>query len=163
MKQTDSILKIIITENQFKNIIEELKKSNHSCNKYPQPYIYAITEKSVPSPIFVGGFTDMSKYIFLDDSLEGVSNAEQNDLIKERIIQHFKKHDGGIPGFGKIKHYLVKYSNGHSKSFDTKGIPMTNKKKNDTIGRPGDFYFDGENIGDINNLFKNKTDGNRLH
>ena len=75
-------------------------------------------------------------------------------MIKKNIIHHFKKNDGGIPGFGEIKNYLIKFSNDHSKSFDIKGNPLTNTNNRDTIGRPGNFYIDGENIGTINKIFK---------
>jgi len=90
-----------------------------------KPYICAMMERRIPSPIFVGCMTDGMRYIRLDNEFLILREEEQMLQIKDLITLHFAKNEGGIPAFGKILHYVYRKDYDQDQAdfqiFDSKG------------------------------------------
>jgi hypothetical protein len=109
------------------------------------PHLVSFHERETPKPIFIGNLTYSNRFKELDWFFPLWKKNEQNQLVKELIQNHFQKHDGDIPGFGKITHYVLFMTDGFDemddvKVFDTNG--------NEIISPPKDMRKKyGENLG----------------
>jgi hypothetical protein len=90
------------------------------------PHAIILTERSVPSPIFVAAMIGVEKLLRIDlDATQGpVSYVRQ---VLDRLPE-------GVPAFGKTAGFVINYSPDKAVRFDPNGQPITIL---DTAVRPG--------------------------
>jgi hypothetical protein len=129
--------KRLIAEINYRNKVRETFK----------PYICAMCEKRVPSPIFAGTFTHSLRFIQLEKSDIQLPYYEFKALIQDKIRAHFDKNEGGIAAFGLMTHYVLRLDYDSPASelmvFDLDGNRVINyDKKIELIhGRPTGMYL----------------------
>lgn len=112
-----------------------------------KPYITAMCQRRVPSPIFVGCCTHNLRFIQLEKSDIELPYFEFKALIKNKIQAHFEKNLGGVAGFGYFTHYVLRldYDSPISELmvFDLEGDRVINYDKNIELihGQPNGLYI----------------------
>ncbi|MDO9634350.1 MAG: hypothetical protein Q7J05_04805 [Paludibacter sp.] len=71
------------------------------------PHLVSFHQRETPKPIFIGNLTYSNRFTGIEWSFPLLKRFEQNQILKETIHHHFHKHEGDIPGFGKITHYVL--------------------------------------------------------
>jgi hypothetical protein len=72
-----------------------------------KPYLCAMCENRVPSPIFAGCITQKQRFVYFDNDFLCLSRQEQFKLVNQAIVNHLQSKNGAIPAFGKILHYVL--------------------------------------------------------
>jgi|GEM_PF-3955345 len=112
-----------------------------------KPYIIAMCQRRVPSPLFAGSFTHSLRFIQLEKSDMELPYFEFKALIKDKIQAHFEKNLGGVAGFGYFTHYVLRpdYDSPVSELmvFDLDGNRVINYDKNIELihGQPTGLYI----------------------
>ena len=103
-------------------------------NEKYHPHLVSFHQLETPNPIFLGNLTYSNRFIELDWFFPLLKKNEQNQILKELIQNHFQKHEGDIPGFGNITHYVLFMTDGFDemddvKVFDTNGDEILSPTK----------------------------------
>lgn len=112
-----------------------------------KPYICAMCEKRVPSPIFAGTFTHSLRFIQLEKSDIELPYYEFKAQIQDKIRAHFEKNKGGIAAFGFMTHYVLRLDYDSPASelmvYNVEGNRMMKYDKNIELihGRPTGMYI----------------------
>ena len=107
-----------------------------------KPHICAMFQKEVPSPIFAGNLTYHLRFVYFEKEIIELPLDEQLIIVKEKVLEHFKKNEGGIAAFGAIIHYIYQRDYDEIEKdiilLDIKGDRMTNPDKSlrRSYGRP---------------------------
>lgn len=99
----ETLDKIIVEDKEYclkLKLAEERKKF--------KPFICAMMERRIPSPIFAGCMTNKLRYIWLDNDFMILPENEQLAFTQQWIVEHFEKNKGAIVAFGKILHYVMR-------------------------------------------------------
>lgn len=108
-----------------KEIEVQQKRKDEEMRKKFKPRVFAVCERYIPSPIFVGIMSHPLRFVKVPADILDMTVFDQLELIKEGIQLHFKKRKGEIPAFSTIKHYVYqRYCNEPLDKrlvFDTKG------------------------------------------
>jgi hypothetical protein len=137
------------SKQQLKNEFDEKQR------KVFEPHLFAMCTKSMPSPIFVGVFMHKRRIIELDKAFLKLEYIDQLSVIKSSILQHFEINEGGIPGFGWIRYYVLeKYYDQEDKeklAFNTDGTiaDFNHPNLNRDPGGPGSLRCNGKNLGEL--------------
>jgi hypothetical protein len=90
-----------------------------------RPHLQVKTERNVPSPIFIAALltTEQLRIAYLPDDINSLGNDERNRMVREFILNHYKRTSGHVPAFGRIEgYYFVQFSGFGRDDF---GIPFT--------------------------------------
>jgi len=93
-----------------KGVDEELRMQDESARKRFVPYLFCATKRKVPGRIFMCAITgaSCSRYAYLHYHYEKLSPEEQAMNRMEVIAFKLQQHEGSIPPFGKITHFVLK-------------------------------------------------------
>lgn len=91
------------------------RKEEEEARKNFKPFLYCVTELSVPSPIFAAALTRsfLYKKVGLPDNFNELSPQQKEKIIQQTIKKHLKfvreKFNGRerLPGFGYIVAYTL--------------------------------------------------------
>jgi hypothetical protein len=80
------------------------------------PHAIILTERTVPSPIFVAAIVGVEKLLRIDlDATHGPAN------FVRQVLDHLPE---GVPAFGKPIGFVINYSPDHAVRFDPNGQPI---------------------------------------
>ena len=73
------------------------------------PFLYVVTERSVPSQITLCGLLgmDQKKRVPLLEDFWELSDSARQKLIRILVRQHMQECNGQIPFFGQIRYYTL--------------------------------------------------------
>jgi len=74
-----------------------------------RPHLQVVTERRVPSPIFIAALltTKRLRIVSLPDEAISADEDTRDRLIRATIIEHFREQRGDVPAFGAITGYAL--------------------------------------------------------
>ncbi len=110
-----------------KHIAEETEKQRSIEREYFKSYLFVKTDRKIPSPIFAYVMMGIERLrrVSLPENFSLMSEIEKSIVIRQRIDNAVKAHEGTIPTMGLIKYFILHevYDDCESerKVYDTEG------------------------------------------